>query len=640
MSVLRITAVPFDVVVVNGRAIVVGKFRTFAVVGHTFWASDPVISVRILFISRIVFVVATASSADNQLILLCRAGQRVLESRRDRSEIRIARIVCSFRRALRHCLGAGPSLRLPCQISGNVALLKVVQLIIGQDFSSPPIYIPISATSILADNIIIIRFDEVLPAFQTGRYPLIGVAGVDCAGDGNRASVTVCTTIILPRVKRQRTAMQADSHVAVKADCAAIRLDIAIARLALVAEVRANRTGLNRRAAARRERTAIRRDIGVDEDGTEAIAICIRMKVDIQRSRRRRDSRVDRDVALCLERQGRISATRLIDGRIHRDGRDLIGIRCLYRNSRALIQQVVDGIAVDPRGHIAAGRAGCSIAAVIAAIRIAIRDSTTATRLRIRNDDLKRVEQPLACFAGLACRVDVDVIADLEIVAGGLDEAAVYCADCMERRSVLDVGLCADSLDRACTLPGLHAGCINRAAELDNAVIAAVQKNLALLVLSEGLRFHRTRIVDDRAHDIAGTPCRHDEIAAICLEHATVERLRLGERTVNGEVDLACRIGGQAEVPRGCKCRRTRGIRDRTAVLDLRCMQHDEAALCADRSGVDDLGRKSSGIAIVMPSASAKFVMSRSLILAVEATSEPTSTLAFLPNSTPFGLMT
>ena len=326
MSVLRITAVPFDVVVVNGRAIVVGKFRTFAVVGHTFWASDPVISVRILSINRIVFV-ATASSADNQLILLCRAGQRVLKSRRNCSEIRIARIIFAFCRALRHCLGAGPSLRLPCQISGNVALLRVAQLIIGQDFSSPPIYIPISATSILADNIIIIRFDEVLPAFQTGRYPLIGVAGVDCAGDLDCTAGTRCCIL---RVKRQRAAMQADGHVAVKADCAAIRLDIAIARLTLVAEVRANRTGLNLLAAARRERTAIRRDIGVDEDGTEAISICIRMKVDIQRSRRRRDSRVDRDVALCLERQGRISATRLIDGRIHRDGRDLIGIRCLY----------------------------------------------------------------------------------------------------------------------------------------------------------------------------------------------------------------------------------------------------------------------------------------------------------------------
>ena len=44
----------------------------------------------------------------------------------------------------------------------------------------------------------------------------------------------------------------------------------------------------------------------------------------------------------------------------------------------------------------------------------------------------------------------------------------------MERRSVLDVGLCADSLDRACTLPGLHAGCIKRAVQLDNAIIAAV----------------------------------------------------------------------------------------------------------------------------------------------------------------------
>ena len=171
------------------------------------------------------------------------------------------------------------------------------------------------------------------------------------------------------------------------------------------------------------------------------------MEIDVQRTRSRRDFLVDRDVALCFERQGRICAARLIDSRIQCDGRDLIGIRCLYRNSRALIQQTINGVAVDPCGLIAAGRAGCIIAAVIAAIRIAIRDSTTATRLRIRNDDLKRVEQPLACFAGLACRVDVDVIADLEIVAGGLDEAAVYCADCMERRSVLDVGLCADSLD-------------------------------------------------------------------------------------------------------------------------------------------------------------------------------------------------
>ena len=213
----------------------------------------------------------------------------------------------------------------------------------------------------------------------------------------------------------------------------------------------------------------------------------------------------------------------------------------------------------------------------------------------IVNDYRSRVEQPFSCFAGLAGCVDVDVIADLEVVAGGLDEAAVYCAGGVELCSVFDMGLCADCLDRACTLPGLHAGCINRAAELDNAVIAAVQEDLALLVLSEGLRFHRTRIVDDRAHDIAGTPCRHDEIAAICLEHAAVECLRLGERTVNGKVDLACRIGGQAEVPRGCKCRRTRGIRDRTAVLDLRCMQHDEATFCTDRAGVDDLGRRILG---------------------------------------------
>ena len=213
----------------------------------------------------------------------------------------------------------------------------------------------------------------------------------------------------------------------------------------------------------------------------------------------------------------------------------------------------------------------------------------------IIDNNIRRVKQPFTGFARLACGVNVCFVADFEVVARRFNQTAVNISLGKEICTILDMGLCADCLDRACTLPGLHAGCINRAAELDNAVIAAVQEDLALLVLSEGLRFHRTRIVDDRAHDIAGTPCRHDEIAAICLEHAAVECLRLGERTVNGKVDLACRIGGQAEVPRGCKCRRTRGIRNRTAVLDLRCMQHDEAVLCADRAGVDDLGRRILG---------------------------------------------
>ena len=312
------------------------------------------------------------------------------------------------------------------------------------------------------------------------------------------------------------------------------------------------------------------------------------MKIDIELAGSRLDGLIDCDVILCLKRKGRVLSSALQDFRIDRNSCGLIFIDCLNGNTRAIVQQCVDSFAIDPRSLIGISR----LALVIGAIVIC---SLRTTRIRIRNDDIKRVEQPFAGLAGLACCVDVDRIADLEVVAGGLDEAAVYCAGCVERRSVFDMGLCADCLDRACTLPGLHAGCINRAAELDNAVIAAVQKNLALLVLSEGLRFHRTRIVDDRAHDIAGTPCRHDEIAAICLEHAAVERLRLGERTVNGKVDLACRIGGQAEVPRGCKCRRTRGIRDRTAVLDLRCMQHDEAALCADRAGVDDLGRRILG---------------------------------------------
>ena len=128
-SILRIAIVPLDVVVVNGRTIVLGEFRAFAIVGHAFWASDPIISVRILSVNRMVFA-ATAATADNQLILLWRAGQRVLKSRCDRSEIRIARVVRAFCRTLSHCLGAVPSNRLPCQIVRKVALLRCAQLII------------------------------------------------------------------------------------------------------------------------------------------------------------------------------------------------------------------------------------------------------------------------------------------------------------------------------------------------------------------------------------------------------------------------------------------------------------------------------------------------------------------------------
>ena len=73
---------------------------------------------------------ATAAAANDQLILLWRAGQRVLKSRRDRSEIRIARVVRAFCRTLSHCLGTGPSNRLPCQRVGKVALLRSAQLII------------------------------------------------------------------------------------------------------------------------------------------------------------------------------------------------------------------------------------------------------------------------------------------------------------------------------------------------------------------------------------------------------------------------------------------------------------------------------------------------------------------------------
>ena len=376
------------------------------------------------------------------------------------------------------------------------------------------------------------------------------------------------------RIDAQSTAIQLETRLILDIDCATCRFNNTL-RLTLLRTAKESSTiGTGSQGAATRS------DVSIDVDTAFLVAIQVCIQDNIQRARCI-DIRIDIDVTLRFQSKGIAPCCRLIDlqCRIQCDiSSAVISIYGLNLNIVTL-QYIDNRRRLDVR----------------CAVSILIIFTLNFGTSRIIDNNIRRVEQPLACFAGLAGCVDVDVIADLEVVAGGLDEAAVYCAGCMERRSVFDMGLCADCLDRACTLPGLHAGCINRAAELDNAVIAAVQEDLALLVLSEGLRFHRTRIVDDRAHDIAGTPCRHDEIAAICLEHAAVECLRLGERTVNGKVDLACRIGGQAEVPRGCKCRRTLWIRDRTAVLDLRCMQHDEATFCADRAGVDDLGRRILG---------------------------------------------
>ena len=376
------------------------------------------------------------------------------------------------------------------------------------------------------------------------------------------------------RIDAQSTAIQLETRLILDIDCAACRFNNTL-RLTLLRTAKESSTiGTGSQGAATRS------DVSIDVDTAFIVVIRICIQDNIQRARCI-DSCIDIDVTLRFQSKGIAPCCRLIDVQCRIQCDISIAVISIYGlNLNIVALQYIDN------------RRRLDVRCVVSILIIFTLNFGTS---RIIDNNIRRVEQPFAGLAGLACCVDVDVIADLEVVAGGLDEAAVYCAGCVERRSVFDMGLCADCLDRACTLPGLHAGCINRAAELDNAVIAAVQKDLTLLVLTQGLCFHRARVVDDRAHDIAGTPCRHDEIAAICLEHTAVERLCLGKCTVNGEIDLACRIGGQAEVTRCCKSRRTLGIRDRAAVLDFCRMQHDEATLCADRTGVDDLSRRILG---------------------------------------------
>ena len=378
-------------------------------------------------------------------------------------------------------------------------------------------------------------------------------------------------------IDRERSAIELEARFILDIDIAARRFDntIVIARA---------RNAKERRAiCARRQRTAARADIGIDVDTAFIVAIRVCIQDNIQRARCidiRIDIRIDIDVTLRFQSKGIAPCCRLLDLQCRIQCDISIAVICIYGlNLNIVTLQYIDN------------RRRLDVRCAVSILIFTLNFGTS----RIIDNNIRRVKQPFTGFARLACGVNVCFVADFEVVARRFNQTAVNISLGKEICTILDMGLCADCLDRACTLPGLHAGCIKRAVQLDNAVIAAVQKDLTLLVLTQGLCFHRARVVDDRAHDIAGTPCRHNEIAAICLEHAAVERLRLGERTVNGEVDLACRIGGQAEVPRGCKSRRTLWIRDRAAVLDLCCMQHDEAALCADRAGVDDLGRRILG---------------------------------------------
>lgn len=110
----------------------------------------------------------------------------------------------------------------------------------------------------------------------------------------------------------------------------------------------------------------------------------------------------------------------------------------------------------------------------------------------------------------------------------------------------------------------------------------------------QGLGLYDARVVDDGAHDIAGALGRHDDVAAVALEHAAVEGLGIGKAAVYREVELASRIGRDVEVL-GCgKCRCAAFICNRARVLDRGRVQRDKAAFGLDGAGVNHAGLPAS----------------------------------------------
>ena len=90
-------------------------------------------------------------------------------------------------------------------------------------------------------------------------------------------------------------------------------------------------------------------------------------------------------------------------------------------------------------------------------------------------------------FSVDAFSVDIEVIPQVQHVAGGLDLAAVDGAASQEIGSIIDDSFLADDFDAACALACFFAGGVEGAADFDLAAFAAVEQNLALVVRVQGL---------------------------------------------------------------------------------------------------------------------------------------------------------
>ena len=187
--------------------------------------------------------------------------------------------------------------------------------------------------------------------------------------------------------------------------------------------------------------TTVSGNICIDDDGTDTISIGIGVQFDIKLATLFIcfNLLVDSDIALSIEFQCclTITANIRIDRRVDRDAGRLTSRRCLNRHICTFIQDVRNQFGLNPRsrairciGILCLRKRvvviNLSLAAFIHCVNGLIR--VTQCRRIILNQDFQRIEQPLTMFPIDAFRIDIEIIAEVQDVAGSLDLAAVDCA--------------------------------------------------------------------------------------------------------------------------------------------------------------------------------------------------------------------
>lgn len=102
---------------------------------------------------------------------------------------------------------------------------------------------------------------------------------------------------------------------------------------------------------------------------------------------------------------------------------------------------------------------------------------------RCRNNNFQRVQKPCTMTPFIATCVDVQVISQVQHVAGSFDFAAVHITFCKKVCAVVDDGFLADDFDISCVLAIIGTGGVEGAADFYLAFIVSFEENPAFFVL-------------------------------------------------------------------------------------------------------------------------------------------------------------